>query len=333
MILIVLTSLERGISEFEGHGGHLLRWIYVHVPTMRRSLRALLGSRLVKFSQCPDILKVVNINPMLRVSCMLQSPMYASALKKLLTTRIKYDVQLLGDIIAGVAPLPKNSNVHNKLCHQQLHLHLLMNVLLPLHSPNQMIEWRDQIPVLQLYHQSLVRCLVRLIEWDRANLENVNLCLPQGDLGGDHSSFLDLKESQPHINTSDPWQVEDVFRDAPPSRPWRLEERPHETGTPKFKEKSILVETVRSLLESYWPEGFNTNTPKEILLLHEVLMLSPEFSVSYLIKYICAFVLTAGKAAGNVFSRRIFCAFKSCFGEFSSINNHPYFVLCNEEIF
>jgi hypothetical protein len=66
-IFIVFTSFERGISEFEGHGGHLLRWVYLRVPPLRRPLRLVMGSRLVKYSQCPDVLKVVNINPLLRV--------------------------------------------------------------------------------------------------------------------------------------------------------------------------------------------------------------------------------------------------------------------------
>jgi hypothetical protein len=63
----VFTSFERGIAEFEGHGAHLLRWLYVRLPALRRPLRALLGSRLVLYSQRPELLKVVHINPLLRV--------------------------------------------------------------------------------------------------------------------------------------------------------------------------------------------------------------------------------------------------------------------------
>ena len=41
---------------------------------------------------------------------------------------------------------------------------LLEQVLMPLHQPNQMVEWRDQIPVLQIYHPQLVDCVKALIE-------------------------------------------------------------------------------------------------------------------------------------------------------------------------
>lgn len=44
---------------------------------------------------------------------------------------------------------------------------LLENVLLPLHAPNEMIDWRDQIPVLQRFHEPLVACLVKLAEKEK----------------------------------------------------------------------------------------------------------------------------------------------------------------------
>ena len=40
-------------------------------------------------------------------------------------------------------------------------------VLLPLHAPGEMVEWRDQVPVLQSYHEALVQCVVRLAIRDR----------------------------------------------------------------------------------------------------------------------------------------------------------------------
>lgn len=36
---------------------------------------------------------------------------------------------------------------------------LLINCLLPLHKPNNMILWRDQVPIISLYHESLTRCI------------------------------------------------------------------------------------------------------------------------------------------------------------------------------
>ena len=41
---------------------------------------------------------------------------------------------------------------------------ILIEVLIPLHLPNDMILWRDQVPVLQNYHEDLVRCILCLID-------------------------------------------------------------------------------------------------------------------------------------------------------------------------
>jgi hypothetical protein len=67
---LVLSSFERGITEFDSHGAHLLRWIYLRTLSLRRPLRVALGARLVKYGQSPDVLKVVNITPLLRVCIM-----------------------------------------------------------------------------------------------------------------------------------------------------------------------------------------------------------------------------------------------------------------------
>ena len=64
---------------------------------------------------------------------------------------------MLGQIIKGFgSPLT------------EVHRLLLANVLLPLHKNNEMYEWRDQIPLLQLYHEPLVFCLVQYLERDRS---------------------------------------------------------------------------------------------------------------------------------------------------------------------
>ena len=89
---------------------------------------------------------------------------------------------------------------------------LLHDVLLPLHKPNSMVLWRDQVPVLQLYHEPLVRCMLALVERD---------------------SLLRNRH-------------------------------PVETGT-----FSILVQAVQGILAS-WPDKYETNTPKQVLLLHEL---------------------------------------------------------------
>ena len=41
---------------------------------------------------------------------------------------------------------------------------LLHQVLLPLHKPNEMILWRDQTPLISLYHEPLVLCIVELCQ-------------------------------------------------------------------------------------------------------------------------------------------------------------------------
>jgi hypothetical protein len=101
---------------------------------------------------------------------------------------------------------------------------LISDVLMPLHAPNEMVEWRDQIPVLQSYHESLVRCLVRLVERDR-------LCAEQHlqMRGTTHKSRL---------------------------------------GAPV----NVLTQVLKTLLRT-WPDGYNSNTPKQVLLLHELELL------------------------------------------------------------
>jgi hypothetical protein len=202
--------------------------------------------------------------------------------------------QLLGDIVAGVSQSP-HAAAAAATAHQ--HRYLLVNVLLPLHSPNQMLEWRDQIPVLQPYHESLVRCLVRLVQWDQAAHRDRDTRL-ESTIGGEDRD--EGQDQAVYFSTStsllSPWQEEgeregaaDGVSSAPPVHPQQHKEQQHkEQRQHKGQQRqaaggradsgsrgresggSLLVTAVRALLESLWPEGFNTNTPKEVLLLHEV---------------------------------------------------------------
>lgn len=56
---------------------------------------------------------------------------------------------------------------------------LVQHVLLPLHCPNEMVEWRTQIPVIQAYHPVLVKCLTTVVQKER-------------EWTGDHSTLLQL---------------------------------------------------------------------------------------------------------------------------------------------
>lgn len=45
-----------------------------------------------------------------------------------------------------------------------MHQSLLTAVLLPLHEPNEMAVWSVQQPLLDIYHEELVGCMVPLLE-------------------------------------------------------------------------------------------------------------------------------------------------------------------------
>ncbi len=90
---------------------------------------------------------------------------------------------------------------------------LLMEGLFPLHAPNEMVVWRDQIPIIQSYHEDLVKCIVGLCS--------------------------------------------------------RTEVMCHDVEGSERHQDSMLVCVLRKLLET-WPDAHDTNTPKQVLLLHEI---------------------------------------------------------------
>ncbi|CAM9294617.1 unnamed protein product, partial [Sphacelaria rigidula] len=81
----------------------------------------------------------------------------------------------------------------------KVHRSLLVDILLPLHEPNQMLVWGTQEPLIGSYHEALVACLVPFLE-----------------------------------------------------------------------READLVQTVLEAIVAAWPQGFDSNTPKEVMLLHEV---------------------------------------------------------------
>jgi hypothetical protein len=110
-------------------------------------------------------------------------------------------------IVEGLQVSPSNAAILRDLT---------THVLLPLHRPDEMIEWRDQIPVLQRYHEPLVLCLAAVIQH----------CSEAGSEAGTDSD-----------NDTD------------------------STG--------VFVDIIAGIVAT-WPSSFSSNTPKEVLLLHEI---------------------------------------------------------------
>lgn len=153
-----------------------VRCIYEHRPDLRKDIRAQLGAAIRK------------VLPELRAGrC--DDPAVA---------RLRGALRLLGCVFAGMDEGGDNRE-GDKVAE-----HALTELLLPLHAPNGMVLWRDQSPVLGLYHEPLVLALTRL------------LAIPR------------------HCNGP-----------------------------------SLLQLAVRGLA-AQWPRGFGTNTPREVLLLHEL---------------------------------------------------------------
>jgi hypothetical protein len=129
---------------------------------------------------------------------------------------VQYLLKLLQSVIAGFRS-------SNDAVVFERRRELLLDVLVPLHMPNEMIEWRDQIPVLQMYHEDLVKCVVSLAQ----------------------------KSDEEYYSSAD-----------------RASE-------------SLFTEALLQVLR-HWPESFNTNTPKQVLLLHEIEILVERFDVKRL---------------------------------------------------
>lgn len=59
-------------------------------------------------------------------------------------------------------------NASNGTCAlAESYCHLFRNVLLPLHKPSGIILWRDQQPLLSLYHKTLVQCIGAIVTIDK----------------------------------------------------------------------------------------------------------------------------------------------------------------------
>ena len=131
---------------------------------------------------------------------------------------------------------------------QVAHIGLLKLVLLPLHQPNEMVEWRDQIPVIQQYHSQLVRCLKALI---KKSCEVVSADYQTGSLSNSYSGLC-VASSSGHN---------------PIERGSGLDIRSEFVAQTSLG--SFLPFTIKNLM-SYWPTTGAANTPKEVLMIHEL---------------------------------------------------------------
>ena len=148
-------------------------------------------------------------------------------------------LDVLRCIVAGVrADSPAWDDLRREVLHK---------LLLPLHAPSEMVEWRDQVPVLQHYHEALVRCLVQLVDKDR--------------------------------------QV-------------RTARRGGATEAATKTTTTVLVQAVQGLLRS-WPEGFDANTPKEVLFLHETEALLDKADEAEVALFLPALLQRLGRAIGT----------------------------------
>jgi Protein phosphatase 2A regulatory B subunit (B56 family) len=151
---------------------------------------------------------------------------------------------------------------------------LLVRVLMPLHQPNQMVEWRDQIPVLQIYHPQLVDCVKALIEKSEENDECATTAAAAtaavATTTGAITAAADITDrnqatdesyyqSQPQSQAQTQYQS---HSDCTISSLKRLHSKDRTDG-------SLLVTAVKRLL-SFWPQSYAANTPKELLMLHEL---------------------------------------------------------------
>ncbi|CAM9295028.1 unnamed protein product [Chrysoparadoxa australica] len=161
LINLGVSRVEIGSEEEQPFLKQLLHWLYQY--SLRGCMRSKIGKVLLQYIRRPS--RHSHIGVLLDV---------------------------LGYIIKELAPS------HSLPPHSQCSA-TFSQVLLPLHEPNEMVEWRDQIPLLQLYHKELAFCEICFIAHDKA----------------------------------------------------------------------LAVNCILAILK-VWPEGYNSNTPKEVLLLHEL---------------------------------------------------------------
>lgn len=190
---------------------HLLHWLYNNVIPLRHVIRSQLGVNLIAafpYHGNVNASRSRTSNPATANKWVVQSSDAGNS-----RSHVAHLLELLLPILSGLSASETSFRNQKAVLSE-----LLTEVLMPLHTPNEMIEWRDQIPVLQIYHEQLVRCIVKLVEKDR-----------------ELSGFTGFAGSYSLSSSGG----------------------------------SLLLQAI-NLLFKQWPESYKTNTPKQVLFLHEL---------------------------------------------------------------
>lgn len=234
MLRIVYASVEPSstypvIKSTMVYAKRLLHWIYKEKLHFRPRIRTLFGKYLLTPNDellSTNMVSVAKDAVAVSGAAALSVPIVgrSSAVDAGSTmSHVSPLLDILLHVIAGFSIAESSSeDVHSQ---GDLFIHLLQDVLLPLHKPNQMVAWRDQVPVLQVYHEPLVRCVLKLVEKDS------QLSMATTRRGGSAKQSYSTSQS--------------------------------------LHAQSVLVQAVEGILGS-WPDRFDTNTPKQVLLLHEL---------------------------------------------------------------
>ncbi|KAG5176227.1 3-phosphoinositide-dependent protein kinase Serine/threonine protein phosphatase 2A, regulato [Tribonema minus] len=191
----LLGAFEGGRGEERAFLRDMTHWLYASFPEVRGAIRGRLGGILTGFRHA------------------------AAAAAAARRVHVREALEVVGQVVRGMrahsrtstrTPASHSVSSPTSRCRRRraappqvplsaANRALLTRVLLPLHAPNAMYEWRDQIPVLELYHEPLVYALAQFVAHDA----------------------------------------------------------------------SLMVSVLDAVIDA-WPEGFHSNTPKEVLLLHEL---------------------------------------------------------------
>ena len=117
-----------------------VHWIYQHRLDLRPYIRKLLCSSLLTLGDNAGFRKDAGAGPV--------------------RAHVQPLLEVLLPIISGL-PLLDDTSVYSNL---------LDKVLIPLHQPNEFIEWRSQVPVIQDYHPALVKCVLAVVRKSLSNL-------------------------------------------------------------------------------------------------------------------------------------------------------------------